>query len=72
MQTQLLFHFDNRYFACNLETRPFPDISDSDVAAVILQMRQQDTNAAKVGDIEVNYQNQASHTYFDHDNAPLP
>lgn len=46
--------------------------SDNDIITVVRQMQQQDANAAKAGDITVNYQNMASHSNFDHDNAPLP
>uniref|UniRef100_A0A914WX70 Endoribonuclease n=1 Tax=Plectus sambesii TaxID=2011161 RepID=A0A914WX70_9BILA len=60
------------FIGVQLITIALADLSDSNIISVVNQMRQQDVNAAKAGDIVVNYQNQASHSNFDHDNAPQP
>uniref|UniRef100_A0A914EHQ8 Endoribonuclease n=1 Tax=Acrobeloides nanus TaxID=290746 RepID=A0A914EHQ8_9BILA len=47
-------------------------VSDSDITNILNHMSNIDVNSAKSGDIVVDYQNMASHTHFDHDNAPNP
>ncbi|VDD94611.1 unnamed protein product [Enterobius vermicularis] len=54
------------------QARTINKISASDVTALLNEIARKDVNGGDQNDVVVNFQNMASHTKFDHDNAPSP